>query len=359
MKKYVFAAASFALAIFLIVITGEIAIRVYLHLRHAQNQSIINVTSDEELGWRPAPNYIFYGDKKDASGKKYSVNSLTDNNGFRIFGNPADTTKKKIFFLGDSFTHALEVSNLKTYYGILKNDLPVEVFAFGAGGYGTLQEYMILDKYLDTIRPDILIIQFSSNDFINNYYELELKSTWNNNGMQRPYLTGNGVIYKTPKKFPTLRNIINKHSLFLYYIFSRIDMLQAYQTHSVEEFIEKNGVSSPYFRDSIETTEQLIKAIKSRVTSSTLIYAFSVDDIEPYYDELRRILDKNGIPFIDGIPQFLKNAEQDGITTKAADKAHWNETGHTIVANVLEDYIIRANKDITPYRHTARLNKKS
>jgi lysophospholipase L1-like esterase len=285
-------------------------------------------------------NYVFNGDKIDAMGKSYPVKLQTNNDGFRIFGNPQENNKKKVLFLGDSFTQAVEVSNSKTYYGILSDTLPIEVFAFGVGGYGTLQEYMILDKYIDEIRPDIIVIQFCSNDFVNNHYELELRSNMNNNAMRRPYLTKNGIIYRSPKNFSAIRDVANKHSRIFYFIISRIDRLlkKVLHTNSVEDVIEEKGVSYPFFRESVEITGQLVKKIRLRIPSATPVYAFSSDDSNPYYDEFKRISKNNVIYFIDGIPQSIRDAEQEGITTRAADHAHWNETGHQIVANALKHY---------------------
>ena len=35
----------------------------------------------------------------------------------------------------------------------------------GGGGYGTLQQYLLLKKYFNKINPDIIIHQFCENDF--------------------------------------------------------------------------------------------------------------------------------------------------------------------------------------------------
>jgi hypothetical protein len=58
------------------------------------------------------------------------------------------------------------VSDGDTYYAIIKRKLDAEVFAYGAGGFGTLQEYMILDRYVDMIHPSLILWQFCLNDFI-------------------------------------------------------------------------------------------------------------------------------------------------------------------------------------------------
>ena len=328
----------------LLVIGGEIAFRAYHAIAHMKSRTTPakkrpNALSfNDELGWVPTGNYKLIKTKTDASGHRYAVNFQTNEDGFRIFGNPEEEHKKKVWFLGDSFTYAKVVSNNKTYYGRLKDTLPIEVFAFGCSGYGTLQEYMILDKYLDDIRPDIIIVQFCSNDFINNSYELELRSNRNNNGMRRPYFINNEIIYRLPKHFPRMRGLVNTYSQFLYFILHRIDRLHARSPRSVEDLIAANA-SYPFFRESVEITDHIVKKMMLRIHPTTLVYAFSVDDSAPYYDEFKNISARNGIYFIDDIPQAIYDAERQGITTRAADKAHWNEAGHQIAATALQSYL--------------------
>jgi hypothetical protein len=74
----------------------------------------------------------------------------------------------------------------KTYYALLAEKLNnLEVFAYGAGGYSTLQKYLILDEFIDRIRPQILLLQLCSNDFFDNDYDLE-HSRWSNPLRRRP-----------------------------------------------------------------------------------------------------------------------------------------------------------------------------
>lgn len=85
-------------------------------ISHNNAQSII---SDVRLGWKTAPNYEFHGYLYDAAGKRSKVDIQTNQDGFRAFGK-INTNKKKYLFLGDSFTHAQQISDAKTYYGILQ-----------------------------------------------------------------------------------------------------------------------------------------------------------------------------------------------------------------------------------------------
>lgn len=340
MKKISYWIITVILTIVFPLVGGEIAIRIYHYVKYDFNRNSLKpITLDDKIGWRVTGNYKYRGQKQDASGKKYRVEIQTNKYGFRIFGDPGTKSKKKILFIGDSSTQALDVSNDKTYYGLLKDKIPIEVFAYGGGGYGTLQEYMILDEYIDIIKPDVVVMQVCSNDFINNDYELEVRSSKNNNGMLRPYMTKEGsIIYALPKPIPWLRELINKHSRFLYFVVSRIDRLRAKQSVSVEDIIRKEGRSFPLFMESVEITEQIFQKIKKRIPAETPLYVFSIDDTSPYYNAFKKILNKNKIALIDSVPQAIKRAEQKGIVVRASDKAHWNETGHQIIMDELMLY---------------------
>ena len=74
------------------------------------------------------------------------------------------------------------------------------MFAYGTGGYGTLQEYLVLDEVIDEIQPTMILWQFCTNDFINNDHDLEVASTLNNNGWIRPYWEKGQAQLRSPKR---------------------------------------------------------------------------------------------------------------------------------------------------------------
>lgn len=81
----------------------------------------------------------------------------------------------RIAVIGDSITLATGVDKRKTYTEQLEKFLlrhsakDVEVYNFGAADYGTLQEYMVYERYAQHLEPDLVLLQFLGiNDFINN-----------------------------------------------------------------------------------------------------------------------------------------------------------------------------------------------
>ena len=80
--------------------------------------------------------------------------------------------------MGDSFTVGPYASDDQMYSSEIKkifkkNNLNYNWFVMGSAGWGTLQQYMYLEKKINNIKPDILIHQFCDNDFVNNSMKIE------------------------------------------------------------------------------------------------------------------------------------------------------------------------------------------
>ena len=344
MKKKSYLFIIILVSVLLPLLAGEALLRLYHVYKFGMHNPVSPITLDDRLGWIATKDFKLRGENVDAAGRRYVVNVNQNSEGFRLFGNRKVKDKKKVLFIGDSFTQAVQVSDNKTYYGLLKDALPIEVFAYGAGGYGNLQEYLILDRYVDVIQPDAVVWQLCSNDFINNHYELEYESRRNNNGMMRPYLTIKGeMIYAVPSRMPLTRQFVNRysHSQLLYFLLSRIDILASLKGRSVEDTIKEQGKEFPPFNDAVTITDRLFEMIRTRIPEKTMLLAFCADDAEPYFDEMKRLALKNGMTFIEGVPGEVRKAEHRGVTTRTADGSHWNEAGHQIVADVLRDYLFK------------------
>ena len=133
--------------------------------------------------------------------------------------------RPNILVLGDSHTHGEFISNEKLYYVELSEI--GEAFAYGNGRFGNFQELMVLEDFLSVIKPDVIVRQLSSNDIVNNSYELEFLSVKDNNGLRRPYLEDGNIVYRLSKPLPGLRWPGANHLKLLYHLLSRWDMRQA------------------------------------------------------------------------------------------------------------------------------------
>ena len=67
-----------------------------------------------------------------------------------------------------------------------------------AGGYGTMQEYLAMEQWVDKINPDLLVLEVCNNDFIDNSPEMERLAVYKVSE-RRPYLNADGnVFYERP-----------------------------------------------------------------------------------------------------------------------------------------------------------------
>ncbi len=344
-------------SVVLVLSFGEVASRIYYWTKegippHEWHRYIIGnlgpSTLDEYLGWRATENYQSARQETTGRGVRYSVELWQNVYGFRMFGD-LSSTKPKVLVIGDSFTHAREVSDSRTYYAVLKKTLDIEVFAYGVEGYGTLQEYMILDKYVDLIRPDLVLWQYCPNDFVNNDPNLERQSIVHNNSRKRPYWIDGKVMYILPRESWTqLREFAWRYSRFLQFIFGRLDRLGAISIkETLETEIEHQGLNHEGFARSFQTTRDLMTLVRSRVGNIPIV-AFNCQDVEPFTEALKAISLSQGIIFLKEVGKGVGLAKESGDDVLHSDMAHWSEAGHRIVGILLYKYL----KDNITFAHT-------
>lgn len=294
---------------------------------------------DDTLGWKATENYRANRVEKTKLGKPYVVTLSQNRYGFRQFGD-IGSDKLKVLVIGDSFTHAREVSDSKAYYALLGGEPPYEVFAYGVENYGTLQEYMILDRFFDLIKPDLLIWQYCYNDFANNDPIMEGRTTLHIDFRQRPYWVNGEIIKAMPgSALGNFRRFAYKYSRFLVFLLSRADRLYAaYLLDSVETEISRSGEQHQGLRRAVSTTDELMARVRTRV-GTTPIVAFNCKAIEPYNAALKDISRRHGIVFLDEIAEAVDSAARRGTDVFHADGAHWSEEGHQVVGEILAKHL--------------------
>jgi hypothetical protein len=281
------------------------------------------------LGWRTDPYLSMTSEVKGYGTITYS----TDKYGFRVFGS-VNTDKIKIFVIGDSYTAGHTVSDGGMYYQVLEKESDaVEVFAYGGGGYGTLQEFMILDQYIDEIRPDIILWQFCSNDIINNLYKLESASFMNNNQMTRPYYEDGRIEWLFPTQYRGWLDKVFQSSYLFRFLNIRLNIFASEKAGSIED---EWSLEHPLYRKSMQTTEELIGLVKSRAGNVPVV-SFSVD-AEDLFEEISK---RASIEFIRGVNAAVSQAKSSGLTVDGTPyDAHWNDVGQAIAGKVIYRYLV-------------------
>jgi len=295
---------------------------------------------DTIYGWHVQEGYHYQGRMRDKCDSSYAVNISFGKNGFRRWGNPAVIDKKKVLFLGDSYTAAVQTGDDHLFYKIIGDSLPLEVFAFGAAGFGNTQEAMFLERYVNEVKPDIVVWQFCSNDFMDNYWELEKAAIYRVR-MKRPYILEDGnTVYHWEEEYP---RTVRPYSNFLYFILKRIAKITGTFDQApkepAEKFIGEQGLAYPLFAKSVKMTDAVIKKVKSVLPASTKLIAFDADGYQPQYDQFKRLCSENNIPFVDGLANMVSDAENKGQCVRSDDGYHWNNRGNAMVAQFLINYL--------------------
>lgn len=302
--------------------------------------------TDSILGWRPKPYYSFSTTQfPDNSGGTYPVNLSFKNHGFRQWWSPTDSSESTILFIGDSFTESVECSDDNTFYNIAGKHFFDRVYAYGCSGYGTLQELMILQMYIDSVMPQYVVLEMCSNDFADNYWKLE-EITGYKVGQRRPYRVLEGSIeYHQPRYFI---NDIRQYSKFLHFLLVKsrnaLIKLNLISTSTKDDIaIVKQELKHPVYKKSYFITSRLLHQIK-QVTDKkgAKLIVFLADNLQPTSMHLKEICLANDVALIDGVADSVYQHQIDGETVRAYDGHHWNDKGHSIVAAQLQSYFKRS-----------------
>ena len=254
--------------------------------------------------------------------------------GKKIFGNP-NSPRKKLFVIGDSYTDGVGADETKMYYRTLAKQFDMELFIYGGGGFGTLQEYLVLDQYIDEIKPDLILLQFCSNDFTNNSWHLEKESYSNNNLLIRPYWIDGEIKYYYPRNFGKYRVALTNFSRLLYMFFNSYDVILA--DLNQRGVIKTPAFNDDYkpFRESVKITEILINKFKERAGNVPVVVV-GVNTDPVFSNHLNRIFNEAGILYTEEPMAPITAAKLAGKDLRVnARVGHWNAEGHQMFGAVL------------------------
>jgi lysophospholipase L1-like esterase len=298
-------------------------------------------TFDKNLGWKLKKNFRFLYKQKDFYNENYYVDFETNEYGLRPFGNKKKG--KKILILGDSCTADPYASNNDMWYGVLANEFSKNKenyygYAGGGGGYGTFQNLILLERIKNEIIPDIFILQFHSNDYMNNFYEWEKEYGSIVQYLRRPYFTNYNSFTKNPNFFYP---IINTR------IFSEIKILNTfifYLSVVNKKIFSKftNSKNINIFKDNahIITLELLIKI--RQIYPNTKAYIINCDPNDEKNDKFQELVIKSNfilIPTGDRMKEHILKKEK--IFYK--DGAHYNPLGNKFLGMEISNYLKKNN----------------
>jgi hypothetical protein len=254
---------------------------------------------DPELGWLPIPN---------STTKFTATRTITVHHNGRALRDASDYVddpRKPIVFVGDSFVWGYDSEENERFTDVLQRDLPTEhIVNAGVSGYGTDQEYLLLRRYWDQIKPRIVVLVVcTNNDRLDN-------SSNKRYGYYKPYYAtdpgGKGQFKGIPAP-------VSKNHFFAYNWFTRAARYS---------MLTRLAVSSYYFFAHPEIhvpdpTEDLIVLMKQFVESHGAKFLVGIQYLENRDPAFEAFLQRHGIPF---------------ASFEGADHYPWTPEGHALVA---------------------------
>jgi hypothetical protein len=310
-----------------------------LLVRYWKRGSLRSETSyDAELGWVPTPNYAPRDQTlRDFNGTTHRRRYRTNELGSRLWG--THPSRRKIVFIGDSVTEAIDVSDDETYYARFAAESGLDTYAIGGKGYGTLQENKLLERTLrrSGMTPEILALQFcASNDFSNNSAVLEAHSLGFHESV-RPYRDPQGGVFYTLGRNRLFVTALRYSAVFRtgLQVANKALALVGEARHRLSPETKQAAL-----RQAADITGRLLIEMKSALHSSTDAYAFNpcgraAADGFDQEGEFIRLATTAGFTPLPGAAAFIVAGPGGHTAVLAGDGSHLNVEGNRRLAEFL------------------------
>ena len=227
--------------------------------------------------------------------------------------------KKTILFLGDSFVWGYDVEASQRFTDLLRRDLPQHrIVNAGIAGYGTDQEYLLMRRLWERIKPDVVVLIFCVD---NDRRDNSTNSRYD--GHYKPYLE------QMPDGSARFRGQPVPKSRHVYFIENPIVHASWVARAAISGFVLLHDPPM----EIADPTERLLGMMRDFVQSHGAQFMVG---LQREGSELEPFLDAQKIPHTS-----LQGAEH-----YAGDGDHWTPKGHAFVAARLTSLLSAAG--VTP-----------
>lgn len=266
--------SSFGVSLLVTIVTLaalEIVLRVadFRELREGVSERSLSYRYDAELGWAAVPDSDSIVTNVRAIHAHHNSLGLRDD-AFKLDAEPT------IMFLGDSFVWGLDAEANERFSDLLKGRIPgYKILAAGVSGFGTDQEYLLLQRLWPKVKPAIVVLIFcTQNDRADNSTNIRYE------GYQKPYFTtapdGSLVLQGQPVPKSRLQYIKEnwwvRHSwivrlanaIYLKIVHPKLDVPDPTEhiVDKMREFVEGNGAK--FFVGLQATDAGLVRHLQER-----------------------------------------------------------------------------------------------
>ena len=299
--------------------------------------------SDPYLGWSGKPNLRLYFRRPE-----FDALVQHDAEGWRQPEPPRPAApSSRILVVGDSFTWGWGVNQGEVFTDLLQAALPATVAVYNRSvpGFGTAQEYLLLQRELAARVYDAVVLMFYMNDLSDNISARQGR---------RPYFElVNGEL--RPRNQPALPVVnpvgqfLREHSRAYAFAQFRLELLKRRFTGEANDEREYRTAPAVDFHavPGYAVTARLLAEIQ-RLTSQHgarffLVYIPQRSEIEldapfPYVRSIHEMVDdiarSESIQLLDLSPAFHQHAKAGERLIYPID-SHWTPAGHRLTANAL------------------------
>ncbi len=308
-RALVFKAALVVLALLLAGGIAEISLRLFFHARFFVFEDERNLLCqyDPQLGWFPIPN----SRERLQASRVFTI--VHNREGFRG-PEPAPSARPALVFLGDSFVWGYDADAEERFTHKLQAKHPEwTVYNLGVSGYGTDQEYLLLQKHFDTYKPKVVFLLFCvDNDHEDNSTNVRY------GGYYKPYCTveGNRLrLHGVPVPRGERVWLVDHPRLGRSFVVRLL--ARAWFQRLAPPVLHNPNPTGAILWD-------LQKYCRSKGAMLVMGLTMSDPNLESFLRQIR-------IPYVD-------------LTTKLRYKsfgAHWTPEGHTYVCQKIEEFLLQ------------------
>lgn len=387
-RRWMFRVLTVAVASTTAIILAEIGLRLFVP------DTRTPYIYDEFTGTRLRPGHRFVFRSEGYSSNLINSRGLRDRE--HSLEKPAGTLR--IAILGDSFSEAFQVSQDRTFWAVLERELQamaeyrdqtVEVINFGVSGFGTVQEWQMLEHYARDYSPDVVLLAFlPGNDIRNNSRELEPDHrrpfAWLNDGeLQLDVSFRDDPMEKRFREltWSAFKDQAIRRSRVVHLIYRTLEDWRRQKSIAASVGAEEGGIANAAFapprnavwREAWQITDRVLEAIQKDCESmgtkfvvvilnnsvevhpdpevtASLAVKLGVSDLEEPQRQLADSGKRYGFPVIHLLERMRDIARREkvcfhGFPNTSPCAGHWNERGHETAGKLIAEDLSELLRD--------------
>jgi len=300
--------------------------KVYMKTRNVFQFDLNLVKFDKEVGYVNRPNL-----DRNFNNLEFSTTIKTNSLGYR--DDESSLYNPDFLLLGDSFAFGWGVNKSETIDTLLENGTNLKMLNLSVSGHGTLQEYLLLKRWLtgSSHSPKTAFLLFYPNDI--------------NDNLGFGYRAYPTLSLENPEQilYPNVRGFLKWHEDITHQMYHGIfKHIYLFSIMRERLFSSHAPIINPTDRFLVfsHIVNKIKKLSKSNHLNIVFIYiplvSFFENGQDDYFKPFETIIRNAAIPYID-----LRNILERDDYYHFDD--HWQESGHSKAADAIYDYLISNN----------------